>query len=114
MIENAIVIGVILAVCVLTDVMILALSKILPTYHLSDLKVSRWEAGNLPVPAPKSLLPMEYLGYMFIFMAVEPVVVAILVLSAVPALNFIILLALSFVLIVPAIYVGIKSTTEAI
>ncbi len=115
MIENAFVIGLILVVCVLTDVAILTLAKILPKYNLTDLKVSRWEAGNLPVPNPKSALPLQYLGFMFIFMAVEPILVTLFVFSAYPTdINFYVMLALSFLIILPAIYVGMKTTAEGI
>lgn len=114
MIENAFVIGLILVVCVLTDVMILALSKILPRYNLTDLKRSRWEAGNLPVPNPKSALPIQYLGFMFIFMAVEPILVTLFIFAAYPGLNFYIILIVSLLIVLPAIYVGVKVTKEGI
>jgi NADH-quinone oxidoreductase subunit A len=112
MMENAIIIGFVLLVCVLIDIIILILSKIWPVYHLSEVKTSRWEAGNLPIRYPKYTLPMQYLGFMFMFMAAEPILVILLLFSAYPAVNFYILLLLALLLLLPAIYVGYKISVE--
>jgi|GEM_PF-280625 len=112
MIENAVVVGLVLGFCVIMDLAILVLSKILPIYFPSAVKQSRWEAGNLPIERPKYTLPMQYFGFMFMFMAAEPILVVLLLLSAYPTTDFILLLLLALLLLVPAIWVGYKVALE--
>jgi len=61
---------------------------------------------------PKYTLPMQYFGYMFLFMAAEPIVVILLLFSAYPGLGFSVLLLLSLLLLIPALYVGYKIALE--
>lgn len=112
MIENVLIIGVLIVVCVLVDLILLLLVKVLPRYNLTEIKTMRWEAGNPPLKFPKYTLPMQYFGYMFLFMAVEPIVVILLLFSAFPSMSFTILLLLALVLILPALYVGYAITLE--
>ena len=112
MIENALIIGVLIVVCVLVDGVLLLLVKILPRYNLTEIKTMRWEAGNPPMKFPKYTLPMQYFGYMFLFMAAEPIIVILLLFSAYPSGSFPILLLLSLLLLLPAVYVGYKITLE--
>lgn len=112
MIENVLIIGVLILICVLTDGVLLLLVKILPRYDPTEVKMWRWEAGNPPMKFPKYTLPMQYFGYMFLFMAVEPIIVILLLFSAYPGLGFLVLLLLSFLLLLPALYVGYKIALE--
>jgi NADH-quinone oxidoreductase subunit A len=112
MIENALIISFVLLVCIILDIALILLSAILPRYHPSDVKQSRWEAGNLPIKYPKYTLPMQYLGFMFMFMAAEPILVILLLLAAYPAVNYYIVLLLALLLLLPAIYVGYKVSLE--
>jgi NADH:ubiquinone oxidoreductase subunit 3 (subunit A) len=112
MIENVLIIGVLIAVCVLVDLILLLLVKILPRYDLTEIKTMRWEAGNPPMKFPKYTLSMQYFGYMYLFMAVEPVVVLLLLFAAYQTVSFMMLLLLSLVLMVPAIYAGYTITFE--
>jgi len=112
MLENALIIGVLVLICVLVDVVLLLLVQVLPKYNLTEIKTMRWEAGNPPMKFPKYTLPMQYLGFMFMFMAVEPVVVILLLFSAYPSANFTMLLLLSLLLLLPALYVGYTITLE--
>ena len=113
MIENALVVVVLFVVCIVMDIALLILSKILPMYYPSEVKQSRWESGNLPIKNQKFVLPMQYFGYMFMFMAAEPILVVLFLFSAYPrAPNFIIMLLLSLLLLVPAVYVGYKVSVE--
>jgi NADH-quinone oxidoreductase subunit A len=112
MIENALIIGVLILVTVLIDLVLLLLVKILPRYNLTEIKTMRWEAGNPPMKFPKYTLPMQYFGYMFLFMAAEPIIVILLLFSAYPSGSFMILLLLSLLLLLPAIYVGYTMTLE--
>lgn len=112
MIENALIIGFVLLVCIVMDIALLWLSAILPRYYPSDVKQSRWEAGNLPIKYPKYTLPLQYLGFMFMFMAAEPIIVILLLFAAYPAVNYYIVLLLALLLLLPAIYVGYKMSVE--
>ncbi|HDM36386.1 MAG TPA: NADH-quinone oxidoreductase subunit A [Candidatus Syntrophoarchaeum butanivorans] len=112
MMEKAVVIGLVLALCILTDLAILTLAKLLPRYNRTDRKVSRWEAGNLPVGRAKGLLPMQYLSFMFLFMALEPITVVLFIFAAHPTIGFYILLLISLLLILPTVYIGYKAATE--
>jgi len=112
MIENAFIIGVLILVCVLVDGVLLLLIRVIPRYNLTEIKTMRWEAGNPPMKFPKYTLPMQYFGYMFLFMAAEPIIVILLLFSAYPSGSFTILLLLSLLLLLPAVYVGYKITLE--
>lgn len=111
MIENVLIIGVLILVCLLVDGILLLLVKVLPRYNLTEIKTMRWEAGNPPMKFPKYTLPMQYFGYMFLFMVAEPIIVILLLFSAYPEYpGFMILLLLSLLLLLPAVYVGYKIT----
>jgi NADH:ubiquinone oxidoreductase subunit 3 (subunit A) len=117
MIENALLIGILILICVLTDGTLLILVKLLPRYDLTEVKTMRWEAGNPPMKYPKYTLPMQYFGYMFLFMAAEPIVVILLLFSAYcmeenVKMYFSVLLLLSLLLLLPALYVGYKIALE--
>jgi NADH:ubiquinone oxidoreductase subunit 3 (subunit A) len=112
MIEAVLVIGVLIAVCVLVDLILLLLVKVLPRYNLTEIKTMRWEAGNPPMKFPKYTLHMQYFGYLFLFMAAEPIIVVLLLFSAHPSVSFTMLLLLSLLLLLPALYVGYKITLE--
>lgn len=112
MIEAVLIIAVLILICVLVDGVLLLLVKILPRYNLTEIKTMRWEAGNPPMKFPKYTLPMQYFGYMFLFMTAEPIIVILLLFSAYPSGSFTILLLLSLLLLLPAVYVGYKITLE--
>jgi NADH-quinone oxidoreductase subunit A len=112
MLENALIIGVLVLICVLVDAILLLLVRVLPRYNLTEIKTMRWEAGNPPMKFPKYTLPMQYFGFMFLFMAVEPIVVILLLFSAYPSASFTVLLLLSLLLLLPALYVGYTMTLE--
>ncbi|MCC6027270.1 MAG: NADH-quinone oxidoreductase subunit A [Archaeoglobi archaeon] len=112
MIESALVIAVIVAVALITDLAILILIKILPKYRPTEVKLQRFEAGNIPVGIPKWTLPMQYLGFVIIFMCFEPVVVLLLLISALPLLESYLLTLIAFVLLLPALYVGFNYSLE--
>ena len=112
MIEVVLVIGILIFVSVMIVGALLLLVKILPRYNLTEIKTMRWEAGNPPMKFPKYTLPMQYFGYLFLFMAAEPIIVVLLLFSAHPSVSFTILLLLSLLLLLPALYVGYKITLE--
>jgi NADH-quinone oxidoreductase subunit A len=108
--DNIIIIGAVIVISLVIDGAILILSKILPKYSPSEIKESRYEAGNIPIRKQKQKLPMQYFGYMYMFMALEPVLVLILILSVYPSLSFYTLFALTAILFTPAIYFGYRMT----
>jgi len=112
MIGNVMVVGLVLAICILLDIVFFILTKIWPRYYPSEVKQSRWESGNMPIRLPKYTLPMPYFGFMFMFMAAEPIIVILLLLSAYPAPYFYVVLLLSLLLLLPAIYVGYKLSVK--
>jgi len=112
MIEVILLIGLVVLICVLVDGILLLLVKILPRYDLTEIKTMRWEAGNPAMKNPKYALPMQYFGYMFLFMAAEPIVVILFLFAACPGFNFLVLLLLSLLLLLPAIYAGYRIAGE--
>ncbi|RLG37427.1 NADH-quinone oxidoreductase subunit A [Candidatus Alkanophaga liquidiphilum] len=112
MLEAVAAIGTLIAVCLITDLVMLILIKIFPKYYPSELKSGRFEAGNVPLRYPRWTLPMQYFGFMFLFMAVEPIIVLLLVLSSLSPEHFLPLLLISLLLLLPTIYVGYKMAVE--
>jgi NADH-quinone oxidoreductase subunit A len=109
-IDNIIVIGAVIVISLVMDGAILILTKILPKYNITEIKESRFEAGNLPIRNPKHRIPMQYFGYMYMFMAIEPVLVLLLLFAAYPSLDFYMLLGISAILFIPAVFFGYKLT----
>ncbi len=112
MIENALVVVALIAICLITDVVILILAKVFPRYRLTTLKIQRFEAGNPPLGIPKWILPMQYLGFMLMFMAAEPILVILLLLSAFPGVEVYLITLIAFILLIPAVYVAYRYSEE--
>ncbi len=104
--ESALIVGILIGVCIIMDIAILGLAKILPRKNPTPVKIQRFEAGNPPLGVPKFVMPMQYMGFMVMFMALEPILVLLLLLSAHPTSGFAYLVLLSIVLIIPPIYVA--------
>jgi NADH-quinone oxidoreductase subunit A len=111
-IENILVVAILIGVCLLIDVIIVLLANLLPRKNPTFFKIQRFEAGNPPVATPKYILPMQYVGYLFMFMACEPILVLFLVFSANPSQFLMILLLLGFILLLPSIYVSYRYAFE--
>ncbi|MDK2795665.1 MAG: hypothetical protein PWQ22_968 [Archaeoglobaceae archaeon] len=112
MIENLLVLILVVAVALITDVAVLILIKILPKYRMTPVKVQRFEAGNIPIGHPKWVLPMQYLGFVIIFLALEPVFVLILLLSAVPTADVYAFTLIALALFIPALYAGFNYSLD--
>ena len=110
--DSILIIGALILISLVMDGAILVLAKILPRYKKSEIKILRYEAGNLPIRNPKKRIPMQYFGYMYMFMALEPAVVLLLILAIFPGMSFYILLAISAIAFIPAIYFAFKLTLE--
>ncbi len=112
MMESALIVGIVIAVALVTDAAILILVKILPRYRPTDVKLARFEAGNPPLGLQKWKLPMQYIGFMLLFMAAEPIIVLLLLFSAFPTLDVYVITLLAFIFLLPAIYVGYNYSLE--
>lgn len=106
--ETAIVVGFVVILCILVDVIIYGLSKILPKRKPTDLKYLRWESGNISVGLPKYVLPFQYFGFMMLFMAFEPIVVLMLLFSLFPDVAFYKFLLIAWIALLPALYFAYK------
>ena len=104
MIENVVVIAALILLCIAIDVAIVVIAKIVTPKNPTPIKVQRFEAGNPPLSTPKFVLPMQYTGFLLMFLGCEPVLVLLLVLSAYPTKYFLQLMLLGFVLLIPALY----------
>jgi len=85
-------------------VALLFIAKFMPKQKPTELKYMRWEAGNIPLATPKYVLPMQYYGYLILFMALEPVAVILLLMATFPSLSVLQLFVLTMVAVAPAIY----------
>jgi NADH:ubiquinone oxidoreductase subunit 3 (subunit A) len=106
MIENFMVLVLIVAVALITDLAVLILIKILPRYRITAVKVQRFEAGNIPLGRPKWVFPVQYFGFVVLFLALEPVFVLILLLSAVASADVYAFTLIALIMLLPALYVG--------
>ncbi len=112
MIENFMVLVLIVAVAIVTDLAVLILIKILPRYRITAVKVQRFEAGNIPVGHPKWVFPVQYFGFVVLFLALEPVFVLILLLSAVTSADVYAFTLIALILLLPALYVGYRYSLD--
>ncbi len=111
-VSNIVIVAIVIGLCIFIDAVIVILAKVLtPSKTPSVVKTERFESGNLPYLTPKYALPMQYTGYLLLFLGVEPVVVLLFILS--PLRVALPLLAISFLMLIPAIYVGYKLACEA-
>ena len=111
-ISNVVIVAIVIGLCVFIDATIVVLSKILtPSNPPSIVKVERFESGSLPFMTPKYSLPMQYTGYLLVFLGVEPIVVLLFILA--PLRVAIPLVAVAFIMLTPAIYTGYRFACEA-
>lgn len=113
MIENILVIILIVAVALITDLAIVVLVRVIPKYRPTEVKLQRFEAGNIPIGHPKWVLPMQYLGFVVMFLALEPVFVLLLLLSAFPSADVYAFTLIALALLLPALYVGYNYSLDA-
>ncbi len=78
---------------------------------LEGFKYERYEAGNPPKGEPRRKVTMQYLGFLILFLAVEPAVILLAIALAAPRELLLRLAALyAFLIIVyaPLLYYGLK------
>ncbi|QKQ99493.1 NAD(P)H-quinone oxidoreductase subunit 3 [Metallosphaera tengchongensis] len=90
------------------------LSLALPN-NPNPLKTSRFEAGNIPTGEGRLWFPLQYYGYLLVYTTLEPIVVLLFIVAAVPFYNNftlfrnLIIVAGSFlILMYPILYYAIK------
>ena len=104
--EALMLIGLIIGIGLLIDLIILIIAKLVPKRVESEIKEMRYEAGNVPTEKPKHALPFQYVPYLILFLAVEPIAVLMLLLS--PFSNYIKFLAVTITLLIPPLLGGVK------
>ncbi|QIW25003.1 hypothetical protein EWF20_13260 [Sulfolobus sp. S-194] len=90
------------------------LSMVVPSEY-NPVKVSRFEAGNIPYGEGRLWFPLQYYGYVLVYTSIEPIVVLFFAISeASYATSFIlfrdllILLLSSIVILYPILYYAVK------
>lgn len=101
-----ILIALIVLIGVIADLIIILLAKTLPKREESNIKVLRYESGNLPAEKPKYELPFQYVPYLILFLSIEPIAVIILLLS--PLENFLKIFVIALILIIPPLLGGVR------
>jgi len=81
MTTELLVIAVIVIVGLLIDLAILLFVRRVVKLRPTQIKLLRFEAGNIPVGTFRYTLLMQYFGYLFMLVALEPLFILILVLS---------------------------------
>ncbi|MCS7121108.1 MAG: NADH-quinone oxidoreductase subunit A [Archaeoglobaceae archaeon] len=112
MVESILIVLIIIAVTLIIDLVIVVLAKILPKYKPTPVKLSRFEAGNVPVGFQKWKLPMQYIGFMVLFMTLEPVAVLLLLFAALPTIDVYAITLIALVMFLPVVYVGYDYSLE--
>lgn len=90
------------------------ISLIVP-HNPTPIKVSRFEAGNVPSGEGRLWFPLQYYGYLLVYTTIEPILVLLFAIAAAPILhNFLLfrnlaLILFSFIVLVyPVIYYAIS------
>ena len=88
------------------------LSLVVPSEY-NPVKVSRFEAGNIPYGEGRLWFPLQYYGYVLIYTSLEPIVVlffAIAEAALSPLLfrNLLIIILSSIVILYPILYYAVK------
>ena len=110
---EVIVVAFVIVISIVTDVAVYAISRILPKRNPTELKYLRWESGNVSAGLPKYTLPMQYYGFVVLFMAFEPVVVLLLLFALFPGVEYLEFLAISFIAMLPAFYFAYRIASIA-
>jgi NADH-quinone oxidoreductase subunit A len=95
------IIGLIIAVSILIDLVVVLLAKLLPPKVKSDVKYFRYESGCIPVEKPKFVLPFQYIPFVMLFLALEPIAVLLLLLSSLSGFEK--FLAITLIIVIPSI-----------
>jgi len=88
------------------------LSLVVPSEY-NPVKVSRFEAGNIPYGEGRLWFPLQYYGYVLIYTSLEPIVVLFFAIaeaaySTLLFRNFLIIILSSIVILYPILYYAVK------
>ena len=90
------------------------LSVVLPGEH-NPIKISRFEAGNIPYGEGRLWFPLQYYGYILIYTSLEPIIVLLFAIaeaeyttSFILFRNLLIIIIASIVILYPILYYSIK------
>ena len=112
LVENFLAVALLIIVCLAIDGVMVFLIRFIPMKKPTPVKLERYESGHIPTIPPKYTLPMQYFGYVFMFMACEPILVLLLLFVANPNVFTILLTVLAFILLTPAIYISYKYSLD--
>ncbi|AOL16058.1 NADH dehydrogenase [Sulfolobus sp. A20] len=90
------------------------LTLVLPSKP-NPLKVSRFEAGNIPFGLGRLWFPLQYYGYLIVYTTLEPIIVMLLPItfsdyytSLIYFRDLIIIIAVFIILLYPVLYYSIR------
>lgn len=90
------------------------LSLVVPSEY-NPVKVSRFEAGNIPYGEGRLWFPLQYYGYILVYTSIEPIIVLLFAIaeaaydtSFILFRNFLIIILASIVILYPILYYAIK------
>ena len=101
---------VLLVLAVITDAAIMYITRKLAARNPNVVKLQRYEAGNPPVGEARYVFPIQYVGFLLVFLGMEPVIVILLILSsaAVVGMPIVIMILAILLIALPSVYVGYK------
>lgn len=90
------------------------LSLVVPNEY-NPVKVSRFEAGNIPYGEGRLWFPLQYYGYVLIYTSIEPIIVLLFAIaeasysqSFLLFRNLLIIIGSSIVILYPILYYAVK------
>lgn len=90
------------------------LSLVVPS-NPNPLKISRFEAGNIPTGLGRLWFPLQYYGYLLIYTTLEPIIILLLpiaysdyYLSSVAFRNLLLVIIVFLILMYPVLYYSIR------
>jgi len=101
---------VLLVIALITDAAIIYVTRRLAAKNPNAVKLQRYEAGNPPVGEARYVFPIQYVGFLLVFLGMEPVIVILLILSsaAVVGMPIVIMILAILLIALPSVYVGYK------
>jgi len=101
---------VLLVIALITDAAIIYVTRRLAAKNPNVVKLQRYEAGNPPVGEARYVFPIQYVGFLLVFLGMEPVIVILLILSsaAVVGMPIVIMILAILLIALPSVYVGYK------
>ncbi len=101
---------VLVVIALIADAAIIYVTRRLAARNPNPSKLQRYEAGNPPIGEARYVFPVQYVGFLLMFLGMEPIIVILLILSsaAITALPITYVVLAILVITLPSIYVGYK------